>query len=48
MNDMQHEQISYAKTVYGQEEVDAVVKCLQNQLKWAIIQDSLKKDSKSF
>ena len=22
------EQISYAKTVYGQEEVDAVVKCL--------------------
>ena len=28
MNDMQHEQISYAKTVYGQEEVDAVVKCL--------------------
>ena len=25
---MQFEQISYAKTVYGQEEVDAVVKCL--------------------
>ena len=23
-----HEQISYAKTVYGQEEIDAVVKCL--------------------
>ena len=23
-----HEQISYAKTVYGQEEVDAVIKCL--------------------
>ena len=22
------EQISYAKTVYGQEEIDAVVKCL--------------------
>ena len=22
------EQISYAKTVYGQEEVDAVIKCL--------------------
>jgi len=28
MIDSQHEQISYAKTVYGQEEVDAVVKCL--------------------
>ncbi len=28
MNDIQYEQISYAKTVYGQEEVDAVVKCL--------------------
>ena len=25
---MKNEQISYAKTVYGQEEVDAVVKCL--------------------
>ncbi len=25
---MEHEQISYAKTVYGQEEVDAVTKCL--------------------
>ena len=24
----EHEQISYAKTVYGQEEIDAVVKCL--------------------
>ena len=24
-----HEQISYAKTVYGQEEVDAVIKCLR-------------------
>ena len=28
MTNDQHEQISYAKTVYGQEEVDAVVKCL--------------------
>ena len=25
---MEHEQISYAKTVYGKEEIDAVVKCL--------------------
>ena len=25
---MDYEQISYAKTVYGQEEIDAVVKCL--------------------
>ena len=25
---MDHEQISYAKTVYGKEEIDAVVKCL--------------------
>ena len=24
----QNDQISYAKTVYGQEEIDAVVKCL--------------------
>ena len=24
------EKISYAKTVYGQEEIDAVVKCLNN------------------
>ncbi len=28
MSDIHHEQISYAKTVYGKEEVDAVVKCL--------------------
>ena len=28
MIDTKYEQISYAKTVYGQEEVDAVVKCL--------------------
>ena len=24
----QYEQISYAKTVYGEEEIDAVIKCL--------------------
>ena len=28
MNDIQYEQISYAKTVYGRDEIDAVVKCL--------------------
>ena len=26
------QQISYAKTVYGQEEIDAVVKCLKDSL----------------
>ena len=30
--------ISYAKTVYGQEEIDAVVKCLNESPKWVSIQ----------
>ena len=42
------EQISYAKTVYGQDEIDAVVKCLNNQLKWVNTQEGLRKNCISF
>ena len=31
------EQISYAKTVYGQEEVDAVIKCLSESTQIKLI-----------
>ena len=38
------EQISYAKTVYGQEEINAVVKCLSNQPKWVFTQKNLREN----